>query len=48
LDNVEVITVCVDLPFAQKRWRAAAGLENIVTVSDHGELSFGEAYRRVH
>lgn len=44
LDNVEVITVSVDLPFAQKRWCAAAGLENVVTVSDHRDLSFGEAY----
>lgn len=44
LDNVEVITVSVDLPFAQKRWCAAAGLENVVTVSDHKDLSFGEAY----
>ncbi len=44
LGNVEVITVSVDLPFAQKRWCAAAGLENVVTVSDHRELSFGEAY----
>ena len=44
LDNVEVITVSVDLPFAQRRWCAASGLENVVTVSDHRELSFGEAY----
>ncbi|KMY43487.1 peroxidase [Bacillus sp. FJAT-27916] len=44
LDNLEVITVSVDLPFAQKRWCAAAGLENVVTVSDHKDLSFGEAY----
>ena len=44
LDNVKVITVSVDLPFAQKRWCAAAGLENVVTVSDHRDLSFGEAY----
>ena len=44
LDNVSVITVSVDLPFAQKRWCAAAGLENVVTVSDHRDLSFGEAY----
>ncbi|MDQ0272103.1 thiol peroxidase [Cytobacillus purgationiresistens] len=44
LDNVEVLTVSVDLPFAQKRWCAAAGIENVQTVSDHRDLSFGEAY----
>ncbi|MFX3625399.1 MAG: thiol peroxidase [Ectobacillus sp.] len=44
LDNVKVLTISVDLPFAQKRWCAAAGLENAVTLSDHRDLSFGEAY----
>ncbi|MDV2885936.1 thiol peroxidase [Alkalihalophilus pseudofirmus] len=44
LGNVEVLTVSVDLPFAQKRWCAAAGIENVQTLSDHRELSFGQAY----
>lgn len=44
LENVEVITVSVDLPFAQRRWCTASGLENVITVSDHRDLSFGEAY----
>lgn len=44
LDNVKVLTVSVDLPFAQNRWCAAAGIENVQTVSDHRDLSFGEAY----
>ena len=44
LGNVEVITVSVDLPFAQKRWCAAAGIENVEVLSDHRDLSFGEAY----
>ncbi|MFP3721934.1 thiol peroxidase [Niallia circulans] len=44
LENVEVITVSVDLPFAQRRWCAASGVENVITVSDHRDLSFGEAY----
>ena len=44
LGNVKVLTVSVDLPFAQKRWCAAAGIENVQTVSDHRDLSFGEAY----
>ncbi|MBM7620592.1 thiol peroxidase [Bacillus tianshenii] len=44
LDNVKVITVSMDLPFAQKRWCAASGLENVQVVSDHRDASFGEAY----
>jgi len=44
LDNVKILTVSVDLPFAQKRWCAAAGIDNVQTVSDHRDLSFGEAY----
>lgn len=43
-DNVVLYTVSVDLPFAQKRWCGAAGIENVQTLSDHRELSFGEAY----
>lgn len=44
LDNVKVLTISVDLPFAQKRWCGAAGIENVQTLSDHRELSFGKAY----
>jgi thiol peroxidase len=44
LSNVEVLTISVDLPFAQKRWCAANGLENVKTLSDYRDLSFGEAY----
>lgn len=43
-DGVVFYTVSVDLPFAQRRWCGAAGIENVQTVSDHRELSFGEAY----
>ena len=44
LDNVEILTISVDLPFAQKRWCGANGIENVQTLSDHRDLSFGEAY----
>nr|WP_276531240.1 thiol peroxidase [Fictibacillus nanhaiensis] len=44
LDHVKVLTISVDLPFAQKRWCAAAGIENVQTLSDHRDLSFGKAY----
>lgn len=43
-DNVVVLTVSVDLPFAQKRWCGAAGIDQVETLSDHRNLSFGENY----
>lgn len=36
--------VSMDLPFAQKRWVESAGVDNIQTVSDYKEASFGNAY----
>lgn len=39
-----VITVSVDLPFAQKRWCATAGLEGAETLSDYYDHAFGKAY----
>ena len=39
-----VLTLSVDLPFAQKRGCASNGLENVVTLSDHRDLSFGENF----
>ncbi|WP_416151496.1 thiol peroxidase [Salipaludibacillus sp. HK11] len=44
LKNVEVLTISVDLPFAQKRWCAAAGIENVQTLSDHRNLDFGKKF----
>ena len=44
LGDVKILTISVDLPFAQKRWCAAAGIENVEVLSDHRNLSFGEAY----
>lgn len=42
--DVVVYTVSMDLPFAQKRWCGAAGIDQVVKVSDHRTGSFGEAY----
>lgn len=39
--DVEVYTISMDLPFAQKRWCAAAGVDRVKTYSDHREASFG-------
>jgi thiol peroxidase len=44
LENVKVLTVSVVLPFAQARWCGANGIENVQTLSDHRDLSFGEAF----
>jgi thiol peroxidase len=43
-DDVEILTVSMDLPFAQKRWCGAAGVDRVKTLSDHRTASFGEAY----
>lgn len=44
LPGVNVLTISVDLPFAQKRWCGAAGIDRVQTYSDHRDLSFGHAY----
>lgn len=43
-EDVQVLTISCDLPFAQARWCAAEGIDNVQTLSDHRDLSFGEAY----
>jgi len=43
-NDVAVLTVSMDLPFAQKRWCGAAGVKNVQTLSDHREAAFGKAY----
>ncbi len=42
--DVVILTVSMDLPFAQKRWCGAAGIDKVVTLSDHRDASFGEDY----
>lgn len=42
--DVAVLTVSMDLPFAQKRWCGAAGITQVQTLSDHRDASFGESY----
>jgi thiol peroxidase len=43
-DNVVVLTISMDLPFAQGRWCGAAGVDRVITLSDHLEASFGNNY----
>ena len=45
--NVVVLTISVDLPFAQKRFCGAEGLENVVNLSDFKNGDFGKNYRFV-
>ncbi|MEW9123885.1 MAG: thiol peroxidase [Thermotaleaceae bacterium] len=44
LGNVAILTISVDLPFAQKRFCGAKGIDKVVTLSDHRDLSFGLNY----
>ncbi|WP_319542901.1 thiol peroxidase [uncultured Pseudodesulfovibrio sp.] len=41
-DDVKILTISMDLPFAQARWCGAAGVEAVQTLSDHAGASFGE------
>ncbi len=43
-DAVVIVTVSMDLPFAQKRWCGAAGVERVITLSDHRDTVFGAAF----
>lgn len=43
-DRVNLIAVSADLPFAQTRWCGAEGVENLKVLSDHRDMSFGQAY----
>ena len=42
--DVLILTISTDLPFAQKRWCAGAGVNNVKILSDHRDVAFGTAY----
>jgi thiol peroxidase len=44
MPGVDIVTISMDLPFAQKRWCGAFGVDRIKMLSDHRSGSFGEAY----
>jgi thiol peroxidase len=44
LPNVDIYTVSMDLPFAQKRWCGAFAVDNVKMLSDHVDASFGSHY----
>lgn len=43
-EEVNILTISMDLPFAQKRWCGAAGVDRVITLSDHLHAGFGNAY----
>src|ERR1700733_4841691 len=44
LPNLSIYTFSMDLPFAQKRWCGAYGVDHVKMISDHRTGSFGENY----
>ncbi len=42
--DIVIQTVSMDLPYAQKRWCGAAGVEQVTVLSDHQNAEFGEKY----
>jgi thiol peroxidase len=43
-EDVAIVTISTDLPYAQKRWCGAAGVDQVLVVSDHYDVNFGEKY----
>ncbi|HIW33029.1 MAG TPA: thiol peroxidase [Candidatus Paenibacillus intestinavium] len=43
-DNVAILTVSADLPFAQARWCGAEGINDVILLSDYRDNNFGLAY----
>ncbi|MBN1973392.1 MAG: thiol peroxidase [Sedimentisphaerales bacterium] len=42
--NTVILTISMDLPFAQKRWCGSAGVEKVQTLSDYRYADFGEKF----
>jgi thioredoxin-dependent peroxiredoxin len=43
-DGVAMLTISMDLPFAQSRWCGAAGISHVTTLSDYRDANFGMSY----
>lgn len=43
-EDVVILTISADLPFAQARWCGAAGVDRVITLSDYKDNSFGKSY----
>ena len=44
LPNVAILVVSTDLPFGQKRWCGAEGVDKVACLSDHRAATFGQSY----
>lgn len=44
IEGAHILTISMDLPFAQTRWCAANGVKNMDTLSDHRDADFGQKY----
>jgi thioredoxin-dependent peroxiredoxin len=42
--DVQILTISMDLPFAQARWCGAAGVDKVTAISDYKNREFGEKY----
>ncbi len=43
-EDIAILVISTDLPFAQKRWCGAAGIEQVTVLSDHKDVDFGVKY----
>ena len=43
-EDIVVLVVSMDLPFSQKRWCGGAGIDRVITLSDHKSAEFGKKY----
>ena len=43
-DRIVILTVSMDLPYTLKNWCAAAGVDRVITLSDHKNVDFGQKY----
>jgi thioredoxin-dependent peroxiredoxin len=42
--DIAILVISTDLPFAQKRWCGAAGVDQVTVLSDHMDADFGVKY----
>lgn len=43
-EDIVVLTISADLPYAQRRWCAAEGIDRVYTLSDHKNMNFSDGY----
>lgn len=43
-DEIAILVISTDLPYAQKRWCGGAGVEQVIVLSDHKIVDFGTKY----